>query len=158
MKNWKTTQLIQSFKKYLFFVFCLFYFLLSNDNVMHCAYSCNWNTFQYKWIAQFFFSCHKIISCGKDFSIFTLSRYFFTFLFPICQAKSGRKFLHALQAFPNFSLVCFQWNITLNLGKVNKVKSERVSNWIDAQCSCLGFTSFNIPPFLLPKMTDELLL
>ena len=45
------------------------------------------------------------------------------------------------------------------LSKGNKkVKTERVSNWIDAQPSCFGFTSFNVFPCLLPKMTDKLLL
>ena len=33
----------------------------------------------------------------------------------------------------------------------------RVSNWIAAQSSCMEFTSFNVPPCLLPKTTDELL-
>ena len=38
-----------------------------------------------------------------------------------------------------------------------KVKTVRVSNWIDAQFSCLRFTNFNVPPCLLPKTTDKLL-
>ena len=60
--------------------------------------------------------------------------------------KSTRKLLHALNAFPNFAFVCFHWKIICHLGKVSKkVKTERVSNLIDAQFSCLGFTSFNVP-------------
>ena len=39
-----------------------------------------------------------------------------------------------------------------------KVKTEGVSSCIDAQSSCLGFTSFNVPPCLVPKTTDKLLL
>ena len=71
-------------------------------------------------------------------------------IFPIRQVKSTRKILHALKAFPTFSLVCFQWKITSHIGNVNKkVKTERVSNWIDAHCSCLGFTSFNVSPPLV---------
>ena len=76
-----------------------------------------------------------------------------------CKVKSTRKFLHALKAFRNFSFFCFPWKITWHLDKVNnKVKSERVRNWIDAQSSCLGFTSFNVPSCLLPKTTNKLLL
>ena len=53
----------------------------------------------------------------------------------------------------------FDEKITWQLHKINKkAKTERVSNWIDAQSSCLGFTSFNIPPTLVPETTDELLL
>ena len=53
--------------------------------------------------------------------------------------------------------VCFDWKITWHLDKINKkVKTERVASWIDAQSSC--FMSFNIPPSLLPKITNKLLL
>ena len=53
------------------------------------------------------------------------------------------------------TFVCFRWKITWHLGKLNKkVKNERVSNWADTQSSCLGFTSFNVSPCLLPKRTD----
>ena len=46
---------------------------------------------------------------------------------------------------PNFSFVCFHWKITWHLVKVNKKsKIERVSNWIEAQSSCLGSMSFNV--------------
>ena len=73
--------------------------------------------------------------------------------------KPTRKFLHEIKAFPNFSFACFHWKITWHLRKVNKkVKGERVSNWIDAQSSCLGFTSFNLSLCLLSKTTDKLLL
>ena len=73
--------------------------------------------------------------------------------------KPTRKFLHAIKAFPNFSFACFHWKITWHLRKVNKkVKGERISNWIDAQSSCLGFTSFNLSLCLLSKTTDKLLL
>ena len=64
--------------------------------------------------------------------------------------KSMQNFLHGLKASPNFSFFCFHWKLTRHLGKVNK-KVKRVSNWIDTQ-----FTSFNVPPCLLPKTTDKL--
>ena len=74
-------------------------------------------------------------------------------------SESTRKFIDALKAFFNFSFVCFHWKITWHLGKVNKkFKTWRVSNWIDAQPSCLGCASFNVPPCLLSKTTDKLLL
>ena len=79
--------------------------------------------------------------------------------FPFRQVKSTRKFFHALKVFLNFYFVCFHWKIAWHLGKVNKkVKTDRISNWIDAQSSSLGFTSLNAPPCLLPKTTDKLLL
>ena len=47
-------------------------------------------------------------------------------IFPISQVKSTRKFLHALKVFPNFSFVCFHWEITWHLGKVKmNIKRER---------------------------------
>ena len=80
-------------------------------------------------------------------------------VFLIYQVKSTRKCYDALKAFRNYSFSCFHWKITWHLGKVNKeVKSERVRNWIDAQSSCFGFTSFNVPSCLLPKTTNKLLL
>ena len=64
-----------------------------------------------------------------------------------------------VKAFPNFSFVCFHCKITWHLGKVTKKnKTERVSNWIDAQSSCLGFPSFSVPTCWLPKTTNKLLL
>ena len=54
--------------------------------------------------------------------------------------------------------ICFDWKIPGHFDKINKeVKTERVSSWTEAQYSCLGFTSFSIPPSLLPKTTDKLL-
>ena len=45
---------MQSFKECLFFVFCLFCLLLSNNTlyVVFYTYICCWNTFQYKYIIQ----------------------------------------------------------------------------------------------------------
>ena len=71
--------------------------------------------------------------------------------FPIRQVKSTWKFLHALKAFPRFSFVYFHLKIIWHFGKVNeKGKKERVSNWIDAQSSCLRLTSFNVIPLFTP--------
>ena len=53
---------IQSFKECLFFVFCLFCFLLLSNNTLHVmfyTYICYWNTFQYKYIIQFTFHVVK---------------------------------------------------------------------------------------------------
>ena len=80
-------------------------------------------------------------------------------VFPIRQVISTRIFLYTPKTFSNFSFLCFHWKITWHLGKVTKiVKTERVSNWIDAQSSCLGFPSFNVPASWLPKRTNKLLL
>ena len=49
---------IQSFKECLFFIFCLFCFLLLSNNTLHVmfyTYICYWNTFQYKYIIQIAF-------------------------------------------------------------------------------------------------------
>ena len=75
-------------------------------------------------------------------------------IFTIFQVISKRKSLRTLNRFLNFSVVCFHWQISWNL---KKFKTERVSNWIGAQCSCLGFPSFIIAPCLPPKTTDKLL-
>ena len=59
MKNFS----IHSFKKCLFFVFCLFWFLLLSNNTVHVifyTYICYWNTFQYK-------HNNLTISCAIDF-------------------------------------------------------------------------------------------
>ena len=79
MKNGKTTQS-------LFFVFCLFCFLLLSNNtldVMFYTYICYWNTFQYKCTIQIIFSCRKTISCASDFKryLFTLLLFLRLFLF-----------------------------------------------------------------------------
>ena len=72
-------------------------------------------------------------------------------IFPIRQVKSSWKFHHALKAFPNFSFVCFHLKITWHLGKVNeKVNTEKVSNWVDTQSSCLKVHEFQRPPLLTP--------
>ena len=49
----------------------------------------------------------------------------------------------------------FNRKITCHLSKVNKVNTEWVSYWIDAQSSCLGFTSFNVRPCLYTKTADK---
>ena len=80
-------------------------------------------------------------------------------VFPIRQVISTQIFLYTTKTFSNFSFLCFHWKITWHLGKVTKiVKTERVSNWIDAQSSCLGFPSFNVPASWFPKRTNKLLL
>ena len=63
-----------------------------------------------------------------------------------------------------YTYICY-WNkyvkfkVHWHLNKVNKnVKNKSVSNWNDAQFSCLGFTSFNDPLCLLIKTTNNLLL
>ena len=67
-------------------------------------------------------------------------------------------FIHAFICFGRYS-EGIPGKIISYLSKVNKkVKTERVSNWIDAQSSCFGFTSFNVFPCLLLKTTDKLLL
>ena len=46
---------IQSFRECLFFVFCLFWFLLLSSNTIHVmfyTYVCYWNAFQYEYIIQ----------------------------------------------------------------------------------------------------------
>ena len=94
--------LIQSFKECLFFVLCLFCFLLLSYNTLHVlhvflyTYICYGNTFQYKYFIQITFHVAKQShSLGK--------------LTNISQSPSQitRKFLHALKAFLNFSFVCF---------------------------------------------------
>ena len=171
IKNWKTTQYNLSKNVCFSFSTCFVFSLLSNNTLheMFCTYNCYWNTFQYKYIIQitfhvmcewfqktFIYSYHIIY-----LPISVLSRLRFISWSSPSQAllKSKWKFLHALKAFPNVSSVCFHWKITWHLGKANKkVKTERVSNWIDAQSSCLGLTSFNVPSCWLPKTTDYLLL
>ena len=57
------------------------------------------------------------------------------------------------------SFCLFSLKNNLHLGKVNKkIKTEWVSSWIDAQSSCLGFTSFNVPSCLLSKTPNKVLL
>ena len=64
-----------------------------------------------------------------------------------------------LRYFVTFLFFVFIEKITWYLGKVSKkVKSERVRSWTDAQSSCFGFTSFNVPFCLLPATTNKLLL
>ena len=77
-------------------------------------------------------------------------------------AKSNLRensFTH-LRHFQTFLLFAYFYKkITWHLGKVNKkVNTERVSNWIDAQSSWSGFTSFDVLPCSLPKTTEKLLL
>ena len=58
MKNYST----QFFKECLFFVFCLFCFLLLSNNTLHVmfyTYICYWNTFQYKYITLITFHVVK---------------------------------------------------------------------------------------------------
>ena len=53
---------IQSFKECLFFISCLFCFLLLSNNALHVifyAYICYWNTFQYKCIIHITFHVVK---------------------------------------------------------------------------------------------------
>ena len=58
MKNYST----KFFKECLFFVFCLFCFLLLSKNTLHVmfyTYICYWNTFQYKYITLITFHVVK---------------------------------------------------------------------------------------------------
>ena len=79
MKNYST----QPFKECLFFIFCLFYFFLSNNtlHIMLYTYICYWNTFQYKYIIQNTFHVIKQShETSKDicllFMIYLLFAYF----------------------------------------------------------------------------------
>ena len=72
MKNYS----IQSSKECLFFVFCLFCFLLLSNNTLHLmfyTYICYSNIFQYKYIIQI--NCPKTILCACDFKIYLFNIY-----------------------------------------------------------------------------------
>ena len=78
MKNYS----IQSFKECLFFIFCLFCFLLLSNNTFHlvfCTNICNWNKFQYKHIVvkQFYAQVSS-----KDICLFFI--ILFLCLFSFC--------------------------------------------------------------------------
>ena len=70
---------IQSFKECLFFVFCLFCFLLLSNNTLHVmfyTYICYWNTFQYKCItfhavkqSHAFFAYFRFVSTSFYFTM-----------------------------------------------------------------------------------------
>ena len=77
MKNEKL--LNTTFKECLFFVFCLFCFLLLSNNILHVmfyTYICYWNTFQHK-------HNNLIISCAIDFKRYLLTLYHICLLFII---------------------------------------------------------------------------
>ena len=145
---------IGSFKECLFFVFCLFYFLLLPNNTLHVMfYICYWNTFQFKYIIQITFyvvkQSHSRVTSKDICLVFII---LFLCLFSFCLDFALLRFISfSLPSFycHNFSFVCFHGKITWHLSKVNKkVKTERISSWIDAQSSCLVFKSFNVPPCL----------
>ena len=78
MKNYS----IQSSKECLFFVFCLFCFLLLSNNTLHLmfyTYICYSNIFQYKYIIQI--NCPKTILCACDFKIYLFNIYHIISLF-----------------------------------------------------------------------------
>ena len=86
----------------------------------------------------------------KNYSIQSIKACLFLVFCMFCLLLLSNNILYVM-------FVCFDWKITWHLDKINKkVKTERVSSWIDAQSSCL--ISFNIPPSLLPKITNKLLL
>ena len=71
---------IQSFKECLFFIFCLFCFLLLSNNTLHVilwTYVRYWNTFQYKYVSasdfqRYFFTLYHIISLPISVYIYVL--------------------------------------------------------------------------------------
>ena len=66
--------------------------------------------------------------------------------FPFAKSNLCESFFTNLRHFLTFLLFVFILKITWHLGKVNKKgKTERVSNLIEAQLSCFGFTSFKVP-------------
>ena len=66
--------------------------------------------------------------------------------FPFAKSNLRESFFTNLRHFLTFLLFVFILKITWHLGKVNKKgKTERVSNLIEAQLSCFGFTSFKVP-------------
>ena len=140
---------MQSFKEYLFFVFCLLCFWLLSNNTLHVifyTYICYSNTFQYKYIIQSTFHVEKQSHARVTLKgICLLFITLFICLFPFCidfvlfQEALLSPLLRTLRHFLTFIFVCFHWKITWYLGKVNKkVKTERASNWIDTKSLCLG--------------------
>ena len=131
---------MQSFKEFLFSVFCLFCLSLLSNNTFHVilyTYICYWNKFQCKYIIQITFHVEKQFHARVTQKIFVYSLSYYLF-------------------------ACFYFvslKITWHRGRLNKkVKIERVSNWIDVQSLYLGFTSFKVPPCLLPETTIKFLL
>ena len=159
MKNYS----IQYFKECLFFIFCLFCFLLLSINTLHVmfyTYICYWNTFQYKYIIQITFhvvkQSHARVT-SKDIFLLFITSYKIDKHSPFAKLNLRKKSFTHLGI--SFSFICFHWKITWHHGKVNKkIKTKRVSNWIDAQSLGLGYTSFNFRSWWLPKTTDKLLL
>ena len=69
--------------------------------------------------------------------------------FPLAKSNLRKNCFKLLRHFLTF--VCFHWKVTWHLDKVNKVKTERVNNLIDAQFLCLGVTGFNVTLGYSPK-------
>ena len=84
----KNYGILQSFKECLFFVLCLFCFLLLSNKPLHViiyTYIGYWNTFQYKYMIQITF--HVVKQCDAPVTsedICLLYIILFLCLFPFC--------------------------------------------------------------------------
>ena len=131
------------------------------------------------------FSCRKTISCASDLKRYLFTLYDIISL-PISVLSRLRYVSWSspppslfnwprAQLYVKIPIICTFWSdiycliyfvfieclyvhLFWHLGKVSKkVTTERDSSWIDAYFSCLGFTSFNVPPCLLPKATNKII-
>ena len=108
MKNYS----IQSSKECLFFVFCLFCFLLLSNNTLHLmfyTYICYSNIFQYKYIIQI--NCSKTILCACDFqmSLFILYHIISLFIFVCLDFVLFHEALILLCCLTHFMLLVFSY-------------------------------------------------
>ena len=77
---------IQAWKECLYFIFCLFGFLLLSSNTFHLmyfTYICYWSTFSIKIHYTNYFSCCKTISCASEFERYLFTVYHIISLFAL---------------------------------------------------------------------------
>ena len=99
LKNWS----MQSFKECLFFVFCLFCFLLLSNNTLHVmcyTYICYWNIFQYKYVIQITFHVvkqfHARVTSKDIYLLFIILFFYFRFILTFFLFREAVLFLHCL--------------------------------------------------------------
>ena len=115
----------------MFFVFCLFCFLLLSINILHVTnilhatfytYICYWNTFQYKDIKITFHDVkqsHAQVTLKYICLLFVIFACLFS-VFPFAKSNLRENFFTLLQHSLTFLLFVFITKITWHLYKVNK--------------------------------------